>query len=309
MFFTRRVSHFILVCIGICPKQLLKGPVRALGTGAIMANWDRDHLSSLGVNVKLPLRKGFASTQRIDNWWTEPFWMASALTIAVLYTGMRVLIWDGDIQYDNHRVTSPIFSPDVLHLLHITNHPGWMNSAMLILWIPFGFRGTCYYMRRVYHRTFFQNPTGCMIAKPELNYAIGYKGEKGLFILNNIHRYMLYLAILILSVKFYDVILTTKFSDGSRAISIGTLILGIESFLLLMYVTSCHAFRHLFGGGMNRWRGGLSGVFGSLYRTVSKVNVHHSFWFWTSLAMVFLGDLFVLAVAEDILSDQILLEW
>ena len=274
-----------------------------------MANWDRDHLSSLGINVKLPLRKGFARTQRIDNWWTEPFWMASALTIAVLYTGMRVLIWDGDIQYDNHRVTSPIFSPDVLHLLHITNHPGWMNSAMLILWIPFGFRGTCYYMRRVYHRTFFQNPTGCMIAKPELNYAIGYKGERGPFILNNIHRYMLYLAILILSVKFYDVILTTKFSDGSRAISIGTLILGIESFLLLMYVTSCHAFRHLFGGGMNRWRGGLSGVFGSLYRTISKVNVHHSFWFWTSLAMVFLGDLFVLAVAEDILSDQILLEW
>ena len=120
---------------------------------------------------------------------------------------------------------------------------------------------------------------------------------------------MLYLAILILSVKFYDVILTTKFSDGSRAISIGTLILGIESFLLLMYVTSCHAFRHLFGGGMNRWRGGLSGVFGSLYRTISKVNVHHSFWFWTSLAMVFLGDLFVLAVAEEMLSDQILLEW
>ena len=60
---------------------------------------------------------------------------------------------------------------------------------------------------------------------------------------------------------------------------------------------------------MNRWRGGLSGVFGSLYRTISKVNVHHSFWFWTSLAMVFLGDLCVLAVAEGILSDQILLGW
>ena len=53
---------------------------------------------------------------------------------------------------------------------------------------------------------------------------------------------------------------------------------------------------------MDKWRRGLSGVFGSLYRTISKVNVHHSFWFWTSLAMVFLGDLFVLAVAETCLA-------
>ena len=105
--------------------------------------------------------------------------MASALTIAVLYTGMRVLIWDGDIQYDNHRVTSPIFSPDVLHLLHITNHPGWMNSAMLIpdpLWIQ---RDLLLHEKSL-PQDIFPNPTGCMIAKPELNYAIGYKGEKGL---------------------------------------------------------------------------------------------------------------------------------
>ena len=47
-------------------------------------------------------------------------------------------------------------------------------------------------------------------------------------------------------------------------------------------------------------------MFGSLYRSVSKVNVHHSFWFWTSLAMVFLIDLFVIAVSENIISDRIL---
>ena len=274
-----------------------------------MANWDRDHLSSLGINVKLPLKRGFGRTDRIDYWWTEPVWMAVALTAALIYTAVRVVMWDGSIHYDDHRVTSPIFSPDVLHMLHITNHPGWMNSAMLILWIPFGFRGTCYYMRRVYHRTFFQNPTGCMVSKPGISYTVDYKGEKGLFILNNIHRYMLYLAILVLSVKFYDVLLTTRFDDGSRAVSIGTMVLGIEAFLLFMYVASCHAFRHLFGGGMDQWRGGISGIFGSIYRWVSGVNVHHAFWFWTSLAMVFLGDLFVWAVAEEFISDRILLEW
>tara|TARA_B100001559_G_C16167615_1_gene469322 strand:- start:53 stop:604 length:552 start_codon:yes stop_codon:yes gene_type:complete len=179
-----------------------------------------------------------------------------------------------------------------------------MNSALLILWIPFGFRGTCYYMRKVYHRVFFQNPTACVVAKPEVNYRIGYKGETGLFVLNNIHRYMLYLAIIILSMKVYDVYHTMWFNGGTEfGISIGTLVLATESILLFMYVASCHAFRHLFGGGMNQWRGGVSGIMGRLYIKVSNLNIEHAFWFWTSLVMVFLGDLFVLAVAEGILTD------
>ena len=128
---------------------------------------------------RLPLVKGFGKTQRIDNWWNQPLIMATALGLALLYTLVRVVIMDGSIHYEDHRVTSPIFSPDVLHLLHITSHPGWLNSAMLILWIPFGFRGTCYYMRKVYHRSFFQNPTACMVSKPEISHSVGYSGEKG----------------------------------------------------------------------------------------------------------------------------------
>ena len=94
--------------------------------------------------------------------------------------------------FQDHRVTSPLFSPDVLHWLDITNHPGWLNGAMLILWIPFGFRGTCYYMRRVYYRSFFQSPTACWVDEPQLNTRIGYTFEKGPFIINNLHRYFLY---------------------------------------------------------------------------------------------------------------------
>jgi hypothetical protein len=154
--------------------------------------------------IKLPMERGFGKTDRIDKWWSQPFWMGFGLTLALVYTALRVLVWDGDIQYDNHRVTSPIFSPDVIHIFDLDT-PRWMNSALLILWIPFGFRGTCYYMRRVYHRVFFQNPTACVVAKPEINYRIGYKGETGLFVLNNLHRYLLYLAIIILSMKVYDV--------------------------------------------------------------------------------------------------------
>ena len=234
--------------------------------------------------------------------------MAAALGFALLYTFIRVVLLDGSIHYENHRVTSPIFSPDILHMFHITNHPGWMNSAMLILWIPFGFRGTSYYMRKVYHRSFFQNPSACLVSKPHISHGIGYSGEKGIFIFNNIHRYMLYLAIIILSMKYYDVVHTMQF-DGSWGFSVGTLVLAIESFLLTMYVISCHAFRHLVGGALNQWRGRGSNIGGSLFRFSSKHNVNHNLWFWTSLTMVFLGDMFVLSVAEGLISDPSFIIW
>ena len=69
---------------------------------------------------RLPLVKGFGKTQRIDNWWNQPAIMATVTGMAIFYTGLRVIVLDGSIHYENHRVTPPIFSPDVLHLFHIT---------------------------------------------------------------------------------------------------------------------------------------------------------------------------------------------
>ena len=74
---------------------------------------------SQGITLPLPMKKGFGATDRVDKWWIEPFWMATALALAMVYTALRVLVWDGGIHYDDHRVTSPIFSPDILHMLHI----------------------------------------------------------------------------------------------------------------------------------------------------------------------------------------------
>jgi hypothetical protein len=44
-------------------------------------------------------------------------------------------------------------------------------------------------------------------------------------------------------------------------------------------------------------------MFGKLHIKISNLNIEHAFWFWTSLVMVFLGDLFVWAVAEGIIQD------
>ena len=224
--------------------------------------------------------------------------MAFALILLMVYTVWRLFIMDGDIHYGDHRVVSPIFSPDVLYYSGLTDYPGWLNSAILILWLPFGFRGTCYYMRRVYYRTFFASPVACWVDEPDINKAIGYKGEKRLFIFNNLHRYFLYAAMVILVIKWWDVTHTMHFHSATYegyGVSVGTFVMAIEAFLLTMYVTSCHALRHLAGGMLDRWTTGISRVRGVLFGKISVLNRSHGFWFWTSLTFVFLGDLWVLA--------------
>ena len=272
----------------------------------------------MGEGIKLPVLNGLGRTNRIDNWLRQPLAMGIALTAAMIYTAVRLFLYPDTIHYEVNGATvmSPIFSPNVLEweLFGLkewgeTDAPSWVNAAILVLWIPFGFRGTCYYMRRVYYRTFFASPVACWVDEPEINKKIGYKGEKRLFIFNNLHRYFLYAAMIILAIKWWDVTHTLHFTEGAAqgwGICIGTLVMGFEAFLLTMYVTSCHALRHLAGGVLDRWTSPIAKLRGKLFRRISVLNRSHGFWFWTSLTFVFLGDLWVLAVDAGMVSDMVL---
>ena len=272
----------------------------------------------MGEGIKLPVLNGLGRTNRIDNWLRQPLAMGIALTAAMIYTAVRLFLYPDTIHYEVNGATvmSPIFSPNVLEweLFGLkewgeTDAPSWVNAAILVLWIPFGFRGTCYYMRRVYYRTFFASPVACWVDEPEINKKIGYKGEKRLFIFNNLHRYFLYAAMIILVIKWWDVTHTLHFTEGAAqgwGICIGTLVMGFEAFLLTMYVTSCHALRHLAGGVLDRWTSPIAKLRGKLFGRISVLNRSHGFWFWTSLTFVFLGDLWVLAVDAGMVSDMVL---
>ena len=270
----------------------------------------------MGEGIKLPVLNGLGRTNRIDNWWSQPVAMGTGLTAALIYTFWRLFFYDADISYKLHgsTVMSPIFSPNVLEWdlfgLSAWNHPEWVNAAILVLWIPFGFRGTCYYMRRVYYRTFFASPTACWVDEPEINKTIGYQGERRMFLFNNLHRYFLYAAMIIILIKWWDVTHTMHFHSSAHdgyGLSIGTFVMGFEAFLLTMYVTSCHALRHLAGGMLDRWTSRISRVRGVLFGKISIANRSHGFWFWTSLTFVFLGDIWVLLCAEGRVNDMVLL--
>jgi hypothetical protein len=144
----------------------------------------------------------------------------------------------------------------------------------------------------------------CWVDEPDINKKIGYAGEKRLFIFNNLHRYFLYAALAILLFKWWDVVHSMRITE-TFILDVGTIVLATESFLLTMYVTSCHAFRHLVGGMLDRWDGGVAGVRGRLHSFVTKpwINRSHGFWFWTSLGFVFIGDLFVMSVANGTIPE------
>ena len=75
------------------------------------------------------------------------------------------------------------------------------------------------------------------------------------FILQNLHRYFLYGAIVFLCFLWYDAIRAFWFPGADQklhfGIGVGTLVLLVNIILLTLYLLSCHSLRHLIGGKLD----------------------------------------------------------
>src|SRR5262249_4392062 len=113
--------------------------------------------------------------------------------------------------------------------------PGWLpwSPAFLILWAPGGFRLTCYYYRGAYYKAFWADPPSCAVVEPRTKYL----GESSLpLIVQNVHRYFLYLAMFFLLFLSHDVWKSLWFTDASGqarfGLRVGTIVLAVNVFLL-----------------------------------------------------------------------------
>ena len=78
-----------------------------------------------------------------------------------------------------------------------------------------------------------------------------YRGETSFpFILQNVHRYFFYLAILFLCFLWYDAVRAFFFTEGF-GIGVGSLVMLVNIVLLTTYTFSCHSLRHLVGGKLD----------------------------------------------------------
>jgi hypothetical protein len=163
---------------------------------------------------------------------------------------------------------------------------------MLILWAPGGFRLTCYYYRGAYYKAFWADPPNCAVGEPRNSY---WGERKFPLILQNVHRYFLYVAILFVFILAYDGIRALIFTapDGSKhfGLGVGSLVLIANPIFLGLYTFGCHSLRHLVGGRKDVLSS--SPARKSAYDCVSCLNRRHMLWAWISMFYVGFADLYV----------------
>src|SRR5215470_9701924 len=139
----------------------------------------------------------FGNTERRDAWWAETVPVILLLGGFGIYATLRA--FEGRF-YEWGPYLSPFYSP-----LIDPQHRWWpLSPAWLILAGPLGFRVTCYYYRKAYYRAFFLDPPACAVGERAGRH---YRGETAFpFILQNIHRYFLYVAVLFLAFLWYDAV-------------------------------------------------------------------------------------------------------
>src|SRR5215468_8172125 len=197
-------------------------------------------------------QRAFGQTMRQDAWWIQPALVFLGLGSFVVYSTWAAF---QGAHYYSGPYLSPFYSPE---LFGPSPHawfgpqPSWWpgvlpySAAILILWGPAGFRVTCYYYRGAYYKAFWADPPACAVGEPRHT----YWGERSLpLIIQNIHRYFLYLALIFILLLAHDVWLALWWDNGAGGkqfgIGLGTLILAINTTLLGLYTFGCHSLRHL----------------------------------------------------------------
>jgi len=263
-------------------------------------------MDQAGVVLK---RRGFGETARRDLWWGQPLVVFLGLSAFVVYATWAAF-------QGNHYQYGPYLSPFYSPLLFGDSpycwfgpKPGWwpaalpFSAAFLILWAPGGFRVTCYYYRGAYYKAFWADPPACAVGEPRKRYL----GERSFpLIIQNVHRYFLYLALIFIVILLHDVYEAMWFpgpAAGQRVfgVGLGTLVLAVNVTFLGGYTFGCHSMRHLVGGRLDQLA--RKALRKKAYDCSSCLNSRHMRWAWMSLFSVAFSDLYVRLCSMGILTD------
>jgi len=251
----------------------------------------------------------FGATSRRDAWWIQPIAVFLGLSTFMVYS-----IWAA---LQGHHYTfasyiSPFYSPEIFGS---SPHswfgpmPAWWPSfipfspAILILWAPGGFRFTCYYYRGAYYKAFWADPVACTVGEPRKSYL----GERSFpLIMQNIHRYFMYLAVIFIGLLAFDAYQGFWFVDPATGqnhfgVGVGSLLLTLNVCLLGSYTFGCHSLRHLIGGIFDQLSKHPARQ--KFYSCVTCLNKRHMAFAWMSLTTVGFSDLYIRMCSMGIWHD------
>jgi hypothetical protein len=254
-----------------------------------------------------------AAHLRKDAWWALPATVVLVLGSFIVYSTWAAL---QNAHYYAAPYLSPFYSPCIAKsCVHPTF--GWglpdvqlpwfgiVSPAFLILWGPGLFRLTCYYYRKAYYRFYFADPPGCAVGEPTLHRQYAMETTFP-FILQNIHRYFLYLAFIPLTFLWIDAF-ASLVPDGHLRLGLGSAVFFVNVVLLTGFSLSCNSLRHLVGGRLDcfsctrRQRAQYS-----LWKRITSLNLHHMAWAWVSFVSVTLADVYVRLLALGVIKDPVL---
>jgi len=272
------------------------------------------HLPVIGGHAE-----GFGKTYRTDGWWKGPAVTFFVFSTFVVYTTWALL--QGEYYYSAPYL-SPYYSPVLFtetnaagsaphHLAWFGEWPSWWpghgrwwflpaSPALLVLVFPLSFRMSCYYYRKAYYRSFAGSPPGCAVgplAKRK------YTGETKLLLIQNLHRFALYFALLFIVLLGKDAF-EAFFKDGEFGIGLGSIIITINVILIACYTFGCHSLRHLVGGRKDCMTNcGKATVASGSFRQATWFNARHMQFAWASLVWVMVTDVYVRLCAMNIITD------
>jgi hypothetical protein len=260
-------------------------------------------------HAPLPLvHRGFGETLRRDAWWLQPLVVFTILSAFVVYATWAAF---QNAHYTYGPYLSPFYSPELFgdpRTAWFGAKPAWwptllpFSPALIILPFPGLFRFTCYYYRGAYYKAFWADPLNCTVGEPRK----GYRGERYFpLILQNTHRYFLYVALLFLFFLSRDVWKALWFDNGAGGkqfgIGVGTLVLALIVVLLTCYTLGCHSLRHVVGGFLDQLSRHPARK--TAYDCASCLNRWHMKWAWMSLIGVAFADLYVRMCSMGIWHD------
>jgi hypothetical protein len=244
------------------------------------------------------------NTLRNDRWWLAPLTTFTVFFAFIVYATVRAFM---DKYYFTEPYLSPFYSPCLGDCVNGSSDFGQpfggfpLSAALIILIFPLGFRMTCYYYRKSYYRAFWLSPPACAVPEPHKSYS----GETRFpLILQNLHRWFWYAAVVVALILSYDVVLAFGPAEGESDgihMGLGTLILLINVVFIWLYTLSCHSCRHTVGGRLRHFS--KHPIRYKLWTWVSKLNTSHGKYAWYSLFSVALADLYIWLLAADVIND------
>ena len=247
-----------------------------------------------------------ARTLREDRWWLQPLVTFVLFSLWLLYGLVRTATQEHYF-VEEYGYLTPFASPCVSEsCVPGSAHFGeWFGQfppliPLAILTLPFLllFRLTCYYYRKAYYRAFWLSPPACAVPEAHREYS----GETRFpLVVQNLHRYFFYAAVLISLINTYDALLAFRGADGGFGLGLGTVILLTNVVLLWCYTLGCHYCRNIVGGRLNHFsRHPLR------YRAwgwVGRLNARHMTFAWVTLGSLVVTDAYVALVSAGVFND------